>query len=319
MPSWFDNELAGWCVSAADTDEPKRYRIGRRGLLLGALGGIAAGAASFNAGSQSLDWALRRSITLSSPLSGTGFTRLERVYSRARGRWVELALTLPTRNPPAGMPISLLLHGRHGSARTAAPEGLAQCLAGAVARGRVPPFGFLAVDGGDSYWHEHRPGDDPMGMLLLEVPNWLKELRLSGEGGIPFACAGISMGGFGSLLYARHRAQRRSRLRAVGAISPALLTSWQQMRKRRAFNGPLDWASMDPLRHIQDIGDVPIGVWCGTQDPFISGTRRFISATNPEVAFIAEGKHNGEFFSRVAPGLVAFLGRHAPKPVRQGS
>ncbi|EHR49925.1 putative esterase [Saccharomonospora marina XMU15] len=307
-------------MSAADTDEPKRYRIGRRGLLLGTLGGMAAaGVASFSAGSRSLDWALRSSITISSPLQGAGFTRLERVYSRARGREVELALTLPTRNPPAGMPISLLLHGRRGSARTAAPDGLAQCLADAVARRRVPAFGFLAVDGGDSYWHEHRPGDDPMGMLLFEVPNWLKELRLSGEGGVPFASAGISMGGFGSLLYARRRAQQRSPLGAVGVISPALLTSWQQMRKRRAFNGPRDWASMDPLRHIRDIGDVPIGVWCGTRDPFISGTRRFIRTAEPEVAVTAEGKHNGEFFSRVAPGLVAFLGRHAPRPVRQGS
>lgn len=302
-------------MPAEDADEVRRNRIGRRGLLLGAVGAaVAAGVTACDMASPSLDAALRRSLTLSSPLPELGFTRSQRVHSRCRGREVELVLTLPTQNPPEGMPISLLLHGRHGSARTAATDGLARLLADWVAHRGLAPFGFLAVDGGDTYWHEHRPGDDPMGMLLREVPDWLAGLRLAGKDGVPFACAGISMGGFGSLLYARRRSQRRAPVRAVGAISPALLTSWHEMRERQAFSNSRDWASMDPLRHIREIGDVPVGVWCGTQDPFIAGTRRFIREAKPEVAYTAPGRHDGEFFSRAMPGVVAFLGRHVPEP-----
>lgn len=307
-------------MPAADADDVKRNRVGRRGLLLGTTGAaMAASVTAFSPASPLLGSALRRSLTLSAPLFPLlepGFLTSQRLDSRCRGREVELVLTLPTPNPPEGMPISLLLHGRHGSARTAAPEGLAGLLWQWVARGRLPPFGFLAVDGGDTYWHEHRPGDDPMGMLLREVPGWLRRLRLGGEDGVPFACAGISMGGFGSLLYARRRTQRGDPVRAVGAVSPALLTSWTRMRQRKAFDDRSDWAAVDPLRHIGEIGDVPIGVWCGTQDPFIAGARRFIRAARPEVAYTVPGRHDEEFFRRAVPGLVGFLGRHVPrKPI----
>lgn len=239
--------------------------------------------------------------------------RTERVYSRARGRAVDLVFTLPTRTPPPGMPITLLLHGRDGSARSAGPRGLLDSLRHHVGRGTVPPFGFVAVDGGaDSYWHADRTGDDPMAMLLDEVPRWLRQRGLAGRDGTPFAVAGTSMGGFGALLYARRRRERRRPVRAIGTIAPALLTSWSDMRRRGAFRDEAEWAELDPLRNIHAVRGIPTAVWCGTSDRFIVGVRRFVERARPTLVRLSEGGHTGEFFSSAAPELVRFLGSYAP-------
>ncbi|PXY27495.1 esterase [Prauserella muralis] len=315
-------DVNGWGLDVSESQQEEPGRPGRRAVLLaGAASGMAA--AAFTAGELGgaswSDWSsslLRRSAgtAYAAPLTGPGVTRIERVHSHARGRDVTLVLILPTAHPPRGMPMSLLLHGLHGSARGAAPGGLLRRLGTQVTAGAVPPYGFVAVDGGNSYWHEHHRGDDPMGMLLEEVPRWLRERGLGGRAGRPFACTGTSMGGFGALLYARRRNERRDPLAAVAAISPALMTSWEEMRKRNAFHNEADWASMDPLRHIHATRNVPTAVWCGTEDPFITGTRRFIRRAQPEIGHIAPGGHDGEFFRSTVPGLVGFLGRH----VRRG-
>ena len=168
--------------------------------------------------------------------------------------------------------MSILLHGLHGNARYAAFGGLVEVYTSAVVRGAVRPFGFVAVDGGDNYWHENVPGDDPMAMLLDEVPRWLKE-RGYGE---PFAVTGVSMGGFGALLYARRRAERGDPIAATAAISPGLITTWPEMAKRKAFKDEGEWASLDPLRHLKSTGLTALGVWIGDRDRFIEGTRQFV-------------------------------------------
>ena len=133
--------------------------------------------------------------------------------------------------------------------------------------------------------------------------------RIFGEGGMPFACAGISMGGFGALLYARRRAERATRPAAVAAISPALITTWQEMSSRNAFRDAADWASMDPLKHVETLAGVPVGVWCGVEDPFVEGTRKFIAAAKPEIGYTGPGGHADSFYRRVAPDVIGFLGR----------
>jgi pimeloyl-ACP methyl ester carboxylesterase len=223
-------------------------------------------------------------------------------------------MVLPMTAPPRGMPMSLLLHGLGGSARSAAPHGLVHRLSRAVARGTVPPYGFVAVDGGNDYWHEQHDGDDPMTMLLEEVPGWLRQRGLGGAHGLPFACAGISMGGFGTLVYARRRGERNHPLRAIAAISPGLLTDWTAMRRRHAFDGRADWAALDPLRHIEATREVPTAVWCGTEDRFVTGVRRFVRRAHPEQVHITRGRHNDRFFASTVPGVVAFLGKHLRHP-----
>jgi S-formylglutathione hydrolase FrmB len=251
-------------------------------------------------------------VASSTPATQLGTAKVERVYSAARGREIEMLTMLPAKSPPAGLPMSLILHGLHGNARHAAPTGLLKQLSSDVARGAVPAYGFVAVDGGDHYWHENVPGDNPMAMLLEEVPRWLHQRGLGGKDGLPFACTGLSMGGFGALLYARRRVERRQPPAAVATLAPALITSWPEMSKRRAFRDAADWASMDPLRNLDAIKSIPTGVWCGTEDDFIGGVRKFIAADHPAVAYTARGKHGDTFNRTVVASVVGFLGKHVP-------
>lgn len=294
-----------------------RRWLSRRSVLIAGVSGVGvAGLAAGTAtGTLPFSAALQRTLGVasSSPATQLGVARVERVYSAARGREVDLVTILPTKSPPAGMPMSLLLHGLHGNARRAAPTGLLKQLSSDVARKAVPPFGFVAVDGGDDYWHRNHDGDDPMAMLLEEVPVWLRRRGLGGADGVPFACTGISMGGFGALLYARRRAERHIPPAAVAALSPALITSWQEMRKRNAFHDALDWGSMDPLRHIDALRGVPTGIWCGTEDSFLPGVRRYIAQARPAVGHTARGKHGDPFYRTVVPGVIGFVGKHAPR------
>jgi hypothetical protein len=98
----------------------------------------------------------------------------------------------------------------------------------------------------------------------------------------------------------------------VAAIAPALITSWPDMSKRHAFHDAADWASMDPLRHIDATRAIPTGIWCGTEDDFIGGVRRFIRDARPAVAHIARGKHGDAFNGTVVPSVISFLGKHVP-------
>ncbi|MFR9730211.1 alpha/beta hydrolase [Saccharopolyspora sp. MS10] len=243
---------------------------------------------------------------------------VERVHSQARNREVELVTMYPSGVSRDRIPVCLMLHGRFGDARRSA-GGLPAWLTNAVKSGEVPPFAFLAVDGGgNSYWHQ-RSGDDPMWMLLEEVPRWLAERGLGGQDGQPFAVSGISMGGFGALLYTRRRNELDDPVRATAVVSPALINDWREMSKRRAFADEAEWNSIDPMKHVAALGDVPLGVWCGTRDRFIAGTRRFVREAKPEVASVSTpGGHNSRYYRLALPEVVDFIGGHAPDRASHG-
>jgi S-formylglutathione hydrolase FrmB len=289
-------------------------RYSRR-TLLAAIGGIVATATGVATYVSSSSEATEQQIATADRVRGTSAAkptvRFERVYSAARHREVTLAFYLPTGANPRGLPMSILLHGLHGDARHASIGNLDEVLTTAVAKGAVPAFGFVAVDGGDNYWHENIPGDDPMAMLLDEVPQWLRE-RGYGE---PFAVTGVSMGGFGALLYARRRAERGDPIAATAAISPGLITTWPEMAKRRAFKNEREWASLDPLRHLHSTGPTALGVWIGDRDRFIEGTRRFIHDVRPEVGTVKSGGHDDGFYRKVTPDVVQFLAKYAKRAV----
>ena len=286
-----------------------------RRTLLAAIGVVIATATGVATYVSSSSDATERQIATADRVQATGAAkptiRFERVYSAARHREVTLAFYVPTGPNPRGLPMSILLHGLHGDARHAAVGNLAEVLTAAVAKGSVPAFGFVAVDGGDNYWHENVPGDDPMAMLLDEVPRWLKE-RGYGE---PFAVTGVSMGGFGSLLYARRRAERGDPIAAAAAISPGLITTWPEMAKRKAFKNEGEWASLDPLRNLKSTGPTALGVWIGDRDRFIEGTRRYMREVRPEVGVVKGGGHDDGLYRKVTPDVVQFLAKYAKKAV----
>ena len=301
---------------AAAVRDARRWLSRRSVLIAGASGvavtGLAVGTAT---GKLPFSPALQRAVGVASsnPTTQLGSTRVERVYSAARGRMVDLVFLLPSKTPPRGLPMSLMLHGLHGNARNAAPTGTLKQLSSDVARKAVPAYGFVAVDGGDNYWHQVHPDDDPMAMLLEEVPQWLRARGFAGDTGQPFACTGVSMGGFGALLYTRRRVERRQPPAAVATLAPALITNWPEMAKRHIFTGMEDWVSLDPLRHIDETKGVANAIWCGTEDSFITGVRRYVDAAHPAVAHTAHGKHGDTFNKTVVPSLVSFLGKHVPR------
>ncbi|WP_035302968.1 alpha/beta hydrolase [Actinokineospora inagensis] len=279
-------------------------RMSRRSLLIaGAAGATTAGIAlGASTGALPVLEAIAQALGDVDPV-----IRTDRVHSAARGTDVDVVTILPTELPAKDLPVCLFLHGLRGNARHAAPTGLATSLVRKAADGSIPPFAFVAVDGGDNYWHENHVGDNPMGMLLDEVPRWLAQRGLNPT---PFACAGVSMGGFGALLYARRRAELGRPLNAVAAISPGLLMSWREMSTRHAFKSNHEWASLDPLRNTDRLGKTPVGIWCGTEDHFIDGARKFIKLAHPEVAFTGPGGHGDPFYRGVVPSVLDFLGKH---------
>lgn len=236
---------------------------------------------------------------------------VERVRSQARRREVDLVTVTPEGGPRTGLPVCVVLHGRYRPARGAV-RNLPEWHSTAVSAGTVPPFAIVTVDGGmDNYWHGH-PGDDPMGMLLEELPHWLSERGLAGPDGAPFAAAGLSMGGFGTLLYARRRHELGLPLRAASVVSPALFTRWSEVRERRAFADEAEWAALDPLRHVDELGGVRLGVWSGTEDLFVEGTRELVERAEPEKVLIGPGVHEDPYFDTAFPRAVEFVGRWAP-------
>ncbi|NNH72378.1 alpha/beta hydrolase [Nocardia uniformis] len=288
-------------------------RFSRRSLFAstGLLGLAAVGATGLNATTDRTRQVLHSgSFEDITPMQLGPVIRTERVYSAARNREVDIITILPPGVRIDGLPMSLLLHGRKGNARTAAVGGLPELLTAGVLAHLIPAFGFIAVDGGDNYWHRSSSGDDPMTMLLDEVPQWLAERRLGGPGGTPFACTGVSMGGFGAMLYARRRTERGRPANAVATISPGLLTSWTEMSTREAFADEAQWASLDPLRHVHELGPAPMGLWCGDRDRFIEGCRAFIGRARLEVASITPGGHNEGYWRTVAPDVIRFLAGH---------
>ncbi len=152
------------------------------------------------------------------------------------------------------------------------------------------PGGVVAVDGASTYWI-----DDTLRMLLDEVPRWLaaRELRE------PAAAIGISMGAFGALRYARE-----TDLRAVGVMGPALFQDWADARQRDVFRDEAHWAANEPLRHPPTTA---LGVWCGTEDPFVDAAREFVDRTGAR-ADIGPGAHDGDYFLRVLPDALRFVG-----------
>lgn len=238
--------------------------------------------------------------------------RTEWVDSAARRRPVRLVTVTPAGADPAGLPICLGLHGLRSTAAWWSDPGNRRLLGAAFSRGSMP-FAVVAVDGGDNYWHPVRSDDDPMRMLLTELPGWLRARRLAGPDGVPDAVAGVSMGGAGALLYARERARAGRPPLAVAAISPGLFTDWR-VAARRPFAGEPDWAANDPLRFFPELRGVPTGLWCGDRDAFADAARRYIALARPEIGRISPGRHDGVFYARVLPEVISFIGRRLPRP-----
>jgi pimeloyl-ACP methyl ester carboxylesterase len=296
-------------------------RLTRRSLLLGgggialAVGGFVVSAAT---GAVKLNPTLQHTIsalgqvpqpttaatTAVLPVSMT--TSVTSVYSPTRRSNLNLVSFLPAGVAPGRLPVCLLLPGTPGDPRRAMP-GLSAALSAEAAEAGGRPFAVVALDGGENCWHQERPGADPMDVLIDELPAWLSA---HGFTNAPVVAAGIGMGGFDALLYARRRNERGNPVRAVAAIAPGLPTTWSEASARHTFQDAAQWAELDPLKHVSALGRTAVGVWCGDRDEYLAGVREFVRLAHPQVADIRSG-HGSASFRVTLADAVRFLGTNA--------
>jgi pimeloyl-ACP methyl ester carboxylesterase len=296
-------------------------RLTRRSLLLGgggialAVGGFVASAAT---GAVKLNPTLRHTITalgqVPAPTStavtpvSMATTSVASVYSHSRGANLNLVSFLPAGIAPATLPVCLLLPGMPGDPRRAMPS-LSAALSAEAASPGGRPFAVVALDGGENCWHQERPGADPMDVLIDELPAWL---AAHGFTGAPAVAAGIGMGGFDALLYARRRNERGGPVRAVAAIAPSLPTSWREASAWHTFQDETQWTALDPLRHVSALGHTAVGVWCGERDPYLAGIREFVKLAHPRVADTSRPGHSTGNLRVTLDGALRFLGSTLP-------
>ncbi|ETK37015.1 alpha/beta hydrolase [Microbispora sp. ATCC PTA-5024] len=297
--------------------------VTRRGVLAGGLGALGAlvltggaGAALVEAevlpGRVWLDRTLGRCGTLPSAPPPPGVLRTRTFASRRRGTDVTVVTVLPAGvSSVRGLGVALALHG-YGATASSVVRSLAldHYLTEAVARGGVPPYALVAVDGGAAgYWHRRANGDDPLGMIRAEILPWLR-----GQGALTrrVGVIGWSMGGYGALLLAQTLAGGGGpRAAAVVASSPALFSGYADARAANglAFDDAADFARNDVFARLDALGGVPVRVDCGASDPFAPMARRLLERLRPEGG-MGEGCHDYAFWRGRLPAQLAFLGRH---------
>lgn len=263
-------------------------RLTRRRLLLAGGGAVAAGAAGTVAW-EAAPWRLRRALGLTPdpfvPDAAEGRVRLETVRSAAMGRDLDLFTAVPAgHGDGAGLPVVVVLHGSSASAAGLRGFGLGRFLTAAVQRG-APPFVLAGTDDGPAGWVSV-PGVDPIRMLTEELPGWLAD---RGHDADRRATWGWSRGGYGVLRLAE----------AVPGWSRAL-----------ALFSPAVAAEDRALADLSALDRVPVGVWCGTEDPFYRDVRTVMSRLPeaPEVASYSPGAHTRVFWNAHTLAAFGWLG-----------
>jgi len=177
------------------------------------------------------------------------------------------------------LPLVVMLHG-FGANHTSAVVGMTPAQAVALHIGHEPlaPMAMVTVDGGGGYWNPH-PGDDPMAMVIEELIPLCQRLGL-GRPPQRIGTMGISMGGYGAILFAEKYPHL---IAAVAAISPAIWTSYAQARGANAgaYASVADFAADDAVTHTGALAGIPVRVASGDSDPFHPGVETRARALPP--------------------------------------
>ncbi len=296
----------------------RRTAWSRRRFLLGGIGGLVG--VGFGVGElvehrvlpgkARLDQLLGDCSVSGPPLTfaATGRSIDGTFYSRARGRRVGYTIAYPPGHDVGSkLPLVVFLHGDGGDHTTGlGAVSLPRALAGRQAGQPLPPMAAVAVDGGDLYWNPH-PGDDPQGMLVDEVIPRCQRLGLGRSSG-SIGALGISMGGYGALLLAEKYPRLVS---AVAAISPAIWTTYTQAQavNSDAFASAQDFARDDVITHVASLGQIPVRIASGNDDPFHLGVEA-LAEKLPTSAIVqyTGGCHDNAFFASQEHQSLAFLG-----------
>ncbi|HJQ03641.1 MAG TPA: alpha/beta hydrolase-fold protein [Jatrophihabitans sp.] len=201
------------------------------------------------------------------------------------------------------LPVLVVLHGRGGNHSSAFGNdlGLQYYLAQLTATGKRP-FAIASVDGGDTYWHQRRTGENSGAMVTDEL---LPMLRTRGLRTNRIALLGWSMGGYGALLLAGMLGS--ARVSTCVAESPAL---WLHAGDTApgAFDDAADYTAHTVFGHQQDLRGIAVRVDCGTGDGFINAAEHYVKGfpRRPAGEFSAGG-HTLGYWRRMAPAQLAFV------------
>ena len=231
-------------------------------------------------------------------------------YSRARRRSVGYTIAYPPGYRPGDeLPLVVMLHGFGGN-HTDALAGMspAQAVALRVNGQKLAPMAMVTVDGGGGYWTPH-PGNDPMAMVISELIPRCQRLGL-GRPPRLIGIMGISMGGYGALLFAEKYPHL---IAAAAAISPAIWTSYAQAQAANAgaYASAAAFDANDAVTHTATLAGTAVRVASGHDDPFFPGVQALAQALPPgAVVDFAKGCHTGPFFLQQEPPSLAFLASH---------
>ncbi len=299
------------------TREPRaaRVKLTRRTLLFGGVG-LAGAAAATAAGIETGVIPGRNTMYKVFGLNGqSGSVPTNKPGPAASGTFASAfrpgSTAWQVSYPPgysadARLPVLISLHGVHGSHTSSFGThfGLDHFLAAGVNAG-MAPFAIAAIDGGDSYWHARRSGEDSASMVVAEFLPLLAERGLLTD---RIGLFGWSMGGFGALDMARTLGPER--VAVVIAESPAM---WPNASRAAvgAFDDAADFAAHTPLGHQAALAGIPVRVDCGTGDGFYPMARDYVAGFDtPPAGSFEPGGHNHDYWRRMAPAQLAYAAAH---------
>lgn len=279
---------------------------------VGVAGGIELISHGVLPGAQTLDQLDGGCSVLDPPLvfSALGPSLSSTFYSKARNRNVGYTIAYPPGySQGSALPLVVMLHG-FGGDHVDALAGMspAQAVALHIDGKLLAPMAIVTVDGGDGYWNPH-PRDNPMGMVVDELIPMCQRLGL-GQPPHGIGTMGISMGGYGALLIAEKYPHL---IAAVGAISPAIWTSYAEARavNARAYASLSDFTNDDVVTHTSSLAAIPVRVASGYDDPFHPGVQALARSLPPGATVeFANGCHTDSFFLSQEPATLAFLSKH---------
>lgn len=264
--------------------------LSRRQLLTGGAGVAGLGVIGFGGLQLAPDRYQQRLGLLPEPYvpdAPEGRVRLDRVRSDAMAGELDLFTAVPAgHGDGAGLPVVVVLHGASAIAAQFRGFGLGRFLTRAVQRG-APPFVLAGTDDGPNGWVPDG-SVDPRRMLTEELPGWLDDRGFDAG---RRAVWGWSRGGYGALSLVE---ARPSWARAAALFSPAV------------SEGDDVFAGLDT------VGDLPLGVWCGTDDAFYPAVRALVQELprRPEVVTFADGGHTQQFWNDHTLAAFSWLAGH---------
>lgn len=213
--------------------------------------------------------------------------------------------------PPGGLtglPVVVALHQLRADHRTAFRRKMRadEFLADHVAKGR-PPFAIATIDGGLTYWHPREDGEDTSAMVVKEFLPLLADHGLRTD---RIGLIGWSMGGYGALRLAGRLGPRR--VASVCAAGPALRANLEDYPS--GFESADAYAKHTIFGKQAKLDGIPVRIDCGDKDFFYRDTLTYAAGFDRKIVTNFEpGEHNPEFWRRVLPAQLAFLGKHFGK------